>query len=911
MLLTAVAGSVCAQEGATPREARFNASKAMSQGAFADAITSLQQLVDWYGTSKKDVTVIQMEMVYFNLGACHFLLGQFGESRTAFTVYLQKYRTGMLAKQADIYIADSYRFEEKYPEALKRYNRVLKTYELNSDLQADVYMSMSRCYLAQDKWDKVIPVLRKLYQAAPDFSRKNWAASMLTTAFLKENQLPKVYRLIPFLLTPNSFASRSVAFNMAALEAGDNLFGDEKYRDALWIYRLVYPHDVLVARSQQYLEVLQKKADALKRFTEEPRFLMRVQEEIGELEASIKALETIDNYDMELYFRMARSYMEIARYRESRELFLYLSGVAPEPKANEALYYAFQCSLRIPPWDRALEIGHEYMAKYPAGEYYDEVSIMVGQIYAKGEDWPKVIEVLTKALEISPKHTQAAEAMFLIGYANFMEEKFEESVSWFRKMNNTFVGNPRENDGTYWIGMGLMFQQKFDEAAPEFDKVLRHAGENPYIMDSRFRRAVCDFGVSRFKEAEVRFSAFVQDYPTNTLSGEAWMMLGDTAGARADLPAAVSAYKRVAAFDVNIEFYNYSMFRVGEMLNEIRDFQGMIGHFKEYIARNREGSNIPMAIYWIGSSMRNLGEQRGALEFFRNAVEKYGVDRKALGIDLILEEWVGQGKAADKAVAESSWADLEALQKKAEKAGQAALSLRLKRVLYYQPNISDEKKKQLLEELVREENIPNASSGVLELIMDEAQKRKDKDLALKVAEAVIKTFPETDTALNARMMLAQYAIADENYKVAIKHLTLVKEVYASSPEAASALLMLGDLQVKMGKFKEADECYKSILSVKDWKGPLWPAALYGRGECARGQRNYEQASAYFERIYVMYGKYLQWSAKAYLARAECLNRLSLYNKATETLQEMVSISDMKTLPEFAEATKRLAEMTKQ
>ncbi|MEI8122881.1 MAG: hypothetical protein WCI20_12590, partial [bacterium] len=67
----------------------------------------------------------------------------------------------------------------------------------------------------------------------------------------------------------------------------------------------------------------------------------------------------------------------------------------------------------------------------------------------------------------------------------------------------------------------------------------------------------------------------------------------------------------------------------------------------------------------------------------------------------------------------------------------------------------------------------------------------------------------------------------------------------------------------------------------------------------------------FERIYVMYGKYVQWSAKAYLARAECLNRLSLYNKATETLQEMVSISDMKTLPEFAEATKRLAEMTKQ
>ena len=894
----------------TPREARFAASKAMSQGAYADAIVYLQQLVDWYGSSKKDSTLVQMEMVYFNLGICHFLLGQFSEARTAFSEYLKKYRTGMQARLADIYIADSLRFEEKLGDALKRYRTILHTYDLGADLKADVLMSMARCYLAQDKWDKVIPVLRELYKSAPDPTRRNWAASMLTTAFLKENQVAKVYQLIPYLLQPNSFASRSVAFNMAALEAGDALFGEEKYRDALWIYRLVYPHDVLAARSQAYLERLQKRADALKRNPEEPRMLMRVQEEIGEVESSIKALEGIDNYDIELYFRMARAYMEVARFREGRELFLYLHGVAGEPRANEALYMAFQCSTRVQPWDRALEIGLDYMTKYPAGEYYDDVSIMVGQIYAKEEDWPKVIEVLTKALEVSPKHSQAAEAMFLIGYANFMEEKFEESVEWYRKMNTTFPGNPRELDGTYWIGMGLMFQQKFDEAAPAFDKVLERVKDNPYVMDARFRRAVCDFGVSRFKEAEARFTTFVVDYPTNTLSGEAWMMLGDIAGAKAELPSAVSDYKRVGHFDVNIEFYNYAMFRVGEMLNEMRDFQGVIGHFKEYIERNREGSNIPMAIYWIGTSMKNLGEQRGALEYFRDAVEKYGVDRKALGIDLILEEWVGQGKSAEKSVAEACWADLEASRLKAEKAGQSALELRLKRVLLYQPGITDERKLKLTAELMREENIPNASSGVLEFMLEEAQKRKDRTLAAKIAEAIIKTFPETDSALQARMTLAQFAIADENYKVAIKHLTLVKEVYASSPEAAQALLMLGDVQFKIGKYKDADESYKSILAVREWKGPLWPAALYGRGECARAQRSYDQASAYYERIYVMYGKFTSWCAKAYLARADCLNRLSLYNKAAETLQEMVAQPEMKAQPEYAEAIKQLSVLNK-
>jgi tetratricopeptide (TPR) repeat protein len=159
------------------------------------------------------------------------------------------------------------------------------------------------------------------------------------------------------------------------------------------------------------------------------------------------------------------------------------------------------------------------------------------------------------------------------------------------------------------------------------------------------------------------------------------------------------------------------------------------------------------------------------------------------------------------------------------------------------------------------------------------------------------------------MVLAKYALEDKNYKSAIKHLTIVKEVYASSPEGGDALLMLGDIYIKMSKLPESDECYKSILAVKEWRG-LWPAALYGRGECARLQKNLEQACAYYERIYVMYSKFTQWSAKAYIARAECLSRLQLYSKATETLQEMIANPDYRALPEFKEAEQRLASLLK-
>jgi tetratricopeptide (TPR) repeat protein len=186
-------------------------------------------------------------------------------------------------------------------------------------------------------------------------------------------------------------------------------------------------------------------------------------------------------------------------------------------------------------------------------------------------------------------------------------------------------------------------------------------------------------------------------------------------------------------------------------------------------------------------------------------------------------------------------------------------------------------------------NITNASPGVLDMMLDVAKNRGDTNLAVAVAEATIRDFTETDHALSSRMFLAQVALTRNDYKTAIKHLLVVKEVFASSSEAAEALLMLGDIYVKTGKYPEADDCYKSILAVREWRGPLWPAALYGRADCARLQR--------------------KWSAKAYLARSECLAKLGQYKKAAETLEELVANQDLQDQTDVvAEARKKLEDL---
>jgi len=209
-----------------------------------------------------------------------------------------------------------------------------------------------------------------------------------------------------------------------------------------------------------------------------------------------------------------------------------------------------------------------------------------------------------------------------------------------------------------------------------------------------------------------------------------------------ELRKAVELYQKVGDYPINIELYNYAMFRCGEILfkNELKfdkhkrkrviDYDGVIKHFNTYIRRNRPGSNIPQAIFYIGRSMWNKGEHSGALELYLDAVEKHGNEVAALGIDMILEEWIGKANSLkDQGLKERTWKQINDLIKKAKKKGKKVLALRLQRALLYKQNISDEEKQKIIGEIVKKENIPVATPSTLVMILDEAAIRERLEAA--------------------------------------------------------------------------------------------------------------------------------------------------------------------------------------
>ena len=902
---------------------RENGQRFFADGDFQSALPYFEQLIDIQGRSKVQQVIYGLETIYYNAAMCRFLTADFPGAIQAFNRYNKKYPHGTRLHESFLYIADSYRYSNKLDEAIRQYRLCLKKFSYQMDLRTDIHAAIASCYLAQDEWDKAVEPLKDALETAPDLSRRNRAATLLATAYLKTMRLEDIYLMVPSLLTRDSLASRSIAFNMAALEAGDALFSDERYREAFWIHRLIYPYNQILDNTEAYVKRLKTETSRAQRYVSTPRYLMRLQEWTADAEAELKALqEGVENYDIDLLYRIARGYMEAGRYREAFELFLNLHETGGEERAEECLYLAFICATHFPPRTRCYAVARMYMDDYPAGEYYDVLTLMAGQMMAQEADWKAVIRHFSEVLRVRPAHQSAAECLYLLGYAHFMEEEFEQSLARFQEIREKFPKCDLMPDAVYWSAMASIFNGDFAAGEKDFTELIETYPACRYIQDALYRRGVCSYALGQFDLAEKRLADFVTAWPTNDLVAEAVMTRGDIAGAVGRLDDAVSHYQ--IAMDaptnhINIEQYNHCAFQAGEILFDSEEYGKVRDHFKKYVQKNRPESNIPLAVYWIGRAMLQQGERQGALNLYRDAALRFGKDRLQVGVDMILDEWVATTRRCTPDEQRVAWQDLGYTIRKAKTADDPVSALRFQRLKLYKPDLTPSQRERELDSICKLENLAYAGPAVMETMLDTAKARHQTNFAVRVATAIIKDFTETDYALDARIFLADVALAqaaaepdgseraEKLYAGAIRNLTVVREVYATTPEAAEALLKLGDIYAGIGEPEKADDCFKSVLGVRDWR-PLWPKALFGRGLCAERARDWLKASAYYERIYVMYSGYRDITAKAYLARAKCLRKGYEQNKAIETLQAMLENEDLARYPEFEEAKRLLSAM---
>ncbi len=196
------------------------------------------------------------------------------------------------------------------------------------------------------------------------------------------------------------------------------------------------------------------------------------------------------------------------------------------------------------------------------------------------------------------------------------------------------------------------------------------------------------------------------------------------------------------------------------------------------------------------------------------------------------------------------------------------------------------------------------------MIAQEAAKSGDYELVHEAYNRFMSIFEISNNMLY--VMLAELdALAGEGSNQDALDLTetiLNKFGYASK-SVGIARKKRGDIFRSMGDFEHAIEAYKEVIGIREWRGELTPEALYGIGQCKMALDKFDEAFAFFQRIYVLYEGYTDWVAPAYLLSIECLEKLGGHEQdIIKTYQEMLAIEAVAATPEGRKARERLNDL---
>ena len=115
---------------------------------------------------------------------------------------------------------------------------------------------------------------------------------------------------------------------------------------------------------------------------------------------------------------------------------------------------------------------------------------------------------------------------------------------------------------------------------------------------------------------------------------------------------------------------------------------------------------------------------------------------------------------------------------------------------------------------------------------------------------------------------------------------------------AEILLDRGDTTGAVGQLE-------TLLKLPSFRGRPAASALCKIGEIHLAKGEAKKAIPYFQRIYVMYGRWPDCVARAYWLSGQAFEQLEMQNEALNTYREFVANNALKETAEYTKAKQRL------
>lgn len=758
-------------------------------------------------------------------------------------------------------------------------------------------------YLLEEQYDEAV---KQFAAAAPrlDSVNRGRATVLQLYALIQQQKLDDALALIVAEYPRMNQMLQIATFQTLALQLGSDFLEKGEYRKAIQALQRVWSHDRLLKYQEDRLSELE---DALAAAEAQPRSdpyrKFQLKQMIAKVKREVTNLNRIQNFDSALRLRLATAYQAMQRYREAALIMEdMLSSMPADPVVESASVGLVQCWSAIQRWPKAVEAADAFAEKFPKAKQLPMVMYLKGIAQQRMNDQSAAIATFEDIRKKFPESQFAARAFFMVGFSELLAEKNKEAIKTFQAFPEEYPKGDLTEAAAYWLGMAYSLDKQYPESREVFDAYLDKYKDGGFRGLAAFRKAYAAQSMRDYKTSIRELQDYLKKYPGHESTDEALVLLGDALMDQGQIEPGIAAFRKISPDDA--KFFEEGWFKIGKAYKLMEQPDQMRAHYEQFVKEHPRSPRVAEAVYWIGWTYLQKNEVDKARDAYWSAITTYGDDASIRSVDDLfpaLQKLYSGGDDMPQYIAR-----LRDIREDADNSGRKTLAMRALWAQALAAKKSDpQRARDLLLDAASRVNVSTTNPLVLADIAGAYEAAGQDREAGQMWRDLVKWNPRAVQKGDALAALGMIEAKRGNEKAALDYFDRFEKETLGSMIFGRVMLAKAGLLLARGDLDAARKAYEALLASTYSTGPEKAEALYRIGEIYMKQKEYALAIPYFQRIYIMHGRWHDWVAKAYLSSGEAFEALKDTTAARKTYEEMSRLEELQSMPEANKAKERL------
>jgi TolA-binding protein len=842
---------------------------------FSEAHEAIRQAL----ASDPPIELAQSQELLFWRGVCEMQAGQGEQARATLEKFIGLFGAGSERTAAHL---RQFPAAQKVPEA-----RLL----------------VGACLLLAEKSKEAADYYARLKQELDSINRGRAAVSQLH-ALLDAGDVNEALKVVVEEFPRMSELLQLVSFQTLTFELGARYLEKSEPRKAIMCLQRVWSADRLLKHQQGRLEDLASKLQAVEADPRgDPYTRLLYGQMIAKVRREIENFQKIESFDAAVRLRLAAAYQAMNRYRESAlVLEAMLSDLPAGQIVESASVNLLQCWSAIECWSKVSEAGKAFLEKFPQSDGTPLILYMMGIAEQRSGRYSEAMAVFDTIASGHQSSDYAPRAGFMKAFCLLQAERNKDAVAEFERFQSRYPRHELAQDALYWRGIALSIDREFTRCLQVMDEYLERYQNGRYRASAEFRKAYCAQQNKDYRASIDELYAFLRNHPGAAECNEARILLGDALLTQGRVEEGITAYQGIPKQDTKL--YTEGVFKIGKALKRTEEYEKLRDHLDDFKAGNPRNPRVAEAIYWMGWTYRQQGMEEKARDVYWQAIREYGDEAAIWSVDDLFPALLKLYKGEEEQAA--FLAQLDRLYEEAERTARRTLATRAlwARAAALKSKDPTRASRDLVEVSTRL-NVQTANPLVLADCADALVATGKEEEAQRMFRDLLKWNPRAAQRDRALAALGRSEMERGNTSGALELFERFEREVTGSRLFGQVLLAKAELLGDAGRTGEARATLEKLLASEHSLGQEKARALYAIGEIYMNEAKPYLAISYFQRLYVMHGRWREWVAKAYYRSGEAFEKLNDHASARRTYQELAGREDLAGFEEARRAIQRL------